>query len=425
MENEERYAVGSVSSGSGSLHFWLRHDGASRRAHTNCRPEGPGAVASSLHCGHLFVASASASGSSSHICAHALSRVSGGPSSRSAAPEPSLSAVAIAHKSGLLAGAGASGRCYLWSLASGDLLASWDAHFRKAARISFTDDEETLVTAGADASVLAFDVAELVDCTRRQGDIVKPRVSMRGHDLPIVALAVGFGGASARVVSASADRTAKLWHLSSGRCIGTVMLSAPATDVALSPDESRFYVGLESGAIVAAPPTRLSQVTPVADSSLVVFTAPGQSAQSQPSVTALATSPCGSEIVAGYGDGRVRILDAESGVELIQFAKHGDVPITWVGTFFPIPEAILRDAGGQSQVLNGGKESVSSEQYFGDSKHSHEPANLLFQGALRKAVDVGLEGTFLPCVVLAGADSPSAAWEAVDRTVALLPANRP
>lgn len=365
------------------------------------------------------MASASASGSSSHICAHALTRVSGGPSSRSAAPESSMVALAIARRSGVLAGAGSSGRCYLWSLVSGDLLAAWDAHFRATERICFTDDEETIVTAGADSTVLAFDVAELVDVTRPKGGLVSPRVSMRGHDLAIVALAVGFGGASARVVTASADRKAKIWHLSSGRCIGTILLSAPANDVVISPDESAVYIGLENGAIVEARPTQISQETPVADSSLSVISHPAESGQVPPAVTALATSPCGMEILAGYENGQVRIFDVESRVQLMLYSKHGDVPITWVGAFYPIPEAILRDSGGQNGVVSTATGVSEDDKDEDVGLPFPEPQNLLFEGALGKAVDPQLEKSFLPRVLLAGADKPSSAWEAIDRALFL------
>jgi WD40 repeat protein len=398
MEDDERYAIASVSGDSGALHVWMRRDGGSRRTQTGCRPTGPSCVSSVVHRGHLFSASRNPSSTSTTISAHALWRVVGAPVSRCAAPEPTLTALALSPDASILATGAASGRCYIWSLASGALLASWDAHFRAVTRLAFTDDGETILSAGADASVLAFDVADLVDADRPPGNAVRPRASLKGHALPVSALCVGFGGASARVVTAAADRTARMWHLASASCIGTVSLSAPASDVAFTPDESLAFIGLESGYIIVAPPTRLSPAASVADAALPSLVAPTLQGSRRPAaVTTVAVSPHGAEVIAGYADGNIRVFDVASRMLLMTYSKHGDVSVSWVGVLSPAPDAVSQDAGGGMGA--GGTAVVEG---------------LLYEGSLRKAADEEFKEHFEPKLLLTGADQPTPAWAAVD-----------
>jgi pre-rRNA-processing protein IPI3 len=425
MGDEERYAVASISAASGALHVWLRRDGTSRRSQSDCRPASSAAIAGELHRGHLFLASSSTSGTSCTICAHALQRVSGGPAGRSASPEPRLAAVALAPGTGLLAAGGVSGRCYLWSLASGDLLASWDAHFRSVLRIAFTDDEATIITAGTDASVLAFDVAELVDVMREKGDVVKPRLSLHGHDLPVTAVAVGFGGVSARVVTGSRDCSVKVWHLSSGRCVGSVAVGSAVVDVALAPDEGRAFVGLESGAVAVVEVARLRPGVVVAAETLRKLVVPVADGSVAAVVTAVSASPRGAEVVVGYGDGFVRVFDVETGMQLMVYSKHGDAPVTWVGVLSPIPDVVLQDVGGRGAAGSNGASSGAGDEdgaAAGPGAAAALPEGLLFEGALRKSVEPDLESLFLPRVVLAGAGNAggvSHVWSAVDRALEL------
>jgi pre-rRNA-processing protein IPI3 len=423
MEDEERYAVASVSGTSGALHVWLRSDGASRRNQSNCRPPSSAAVGAALHRGHLFLASASASGTSSTLCAHALHRASGGPVSRSAAPEPQLVAVAVAPGSGLVVAGGKSGRCYMWSLVSGDLLASWDAHFRSVLRVVFSDDEATVVTSGADASVLAFDVAELVDVTREMSSVVKPRLSLHGHDLPVTALAIGFGGASARLVTGSNDRNVKAWHLSSGQCIGAVAMGSAVVDIALASDESRAFVGLASGSVAIVETLRLAQGVVASADNLARLEVPAATGVVAPAVTCISVSPLSTEVVVGYANGFVRIFDVATSVQLMVYSKHGDAPVTWVGVLSPVPDAVLRDVGGGGLRGEDAGEDLHRDGGSAGNGHARSavPDTLLFEGALKKAVDPEVETKFLPRLVLGGTNSASDVWTAIDRAVELAP----
>ena len=55
----------------------------------------------------------------------------------------------------------ASGKLYLWQVASGRLLLAWDAHFKAATALSLCSDN-FLISAGEDAQILAWNVAQLL-----------------------------------------------------------------------------------------------------------------------------------------------------------------------------------------------------------------------------------------------------------------------
>lgn len=411
MESDDRYAVASASGDSGALHLWMRSDGNCRVSQSGCRVQNPACMSRALHRGHFYSAAATAStggdfggrseqranvsSGSITICAHTLGRSSGGPVARSAPPEPGIASLAIS-PDGLFLVAGAnSGRCYMWSLESGKMIASWDAHFRSVTHVAFTDDSEAVLTGSADASVQAFDIGELVDIENRRSGVVKARVTLHGHSLPVTALSVGFGGASARVLTAAVDRTAKLWHLSSATCIGTIVISSPVVDSVIAPDESAAFLGLESGIIVMVVPTTLSLATTVSDEHLPTFCASTSDGDAIAAVNALALSPLGHELVAGFADGKVRVFDVASRVVLMVYSRHGHSPITWVST-------LTFDA---------------VHSYAGDSDRSKTGAiihGLLYEGALAKTVETSGEGETHSNVIVNGTEPSNPTWSAID-----------
>jgi WD40 repeat protein len=395
MDEEERYGIASSGADAGGLHLWLRRDGGSRATQSGCRPRNVACMSSVPHRGHLFSASLNPSGSATLLCAHALWRGAGGPIARCSAPEPIISSVTVSPDGTLLAAGGESGRCYIWSLAAGALLGIWDAHFRAVTRLAFTDDSETILTAGADAAVFAYDVAQLVSVERERGAGVAPVAILQGHSLPITALSVGFGGSSARVVTASADRTARLWHLSSARDIGSVLLSAPAVDAVFAPDESAFFLGLATGAVVIVQPSQLSVADTVSDRSLPKMAPAAMQGKRPPAVTAMATSPLGLELIVGYADGQIRVYDVATYVLLMTYTKHGDVPVTWLGVVRNMSDYVGQESGGDHGRAQG----------------------LLFEGGLGRTVDMDLKENFCPKVMLVGDSSGSRTWEAIDNAL--------
>lgn len=415
---EERYAVLSVCGSLGTLHLWQSRDGAPRRAQTGCRIAGSAAVAASRDGTRVLAAVTTAAGAATTLATFSVARAAGGPVHRCGAPETALSALAFSSDGAFIAGGGVSGRCYVWCASTGVMLASWDAHFQRVNRVVFSDDDEVLLTAGDDCAVLAFDFADVVDATRQRGVVIEPRVSFKGHTLPVKALSVGFAGASARVLTAAADRSARLWHLASGTCIGSVMLPCAATEAVLALDESAAYVGLVNGDVVAIDTALVPTDTPLSYRSLPTFRvslAPGIAA---PSVTAMDLSPDGTELVVGYADGLVRIYDTQSRILLYSYAKHSTTAaINCVRVLYPVPAAMLDNMGAGTDVSTAAVQQVQRQSSVAAplSAAAQAAAALPMDVSYAKVVDPNLADTFTPLLPLAGTqDLCSAAWAVID-----------
>lgn len=235
-----------------------------------------------------------------------------------------MSCVTTSTSSNLLFAGAFSGRCYIWHIFTGRLIAVWDAHVGAVNAASFCDDDEAVLTAGEDAASRLFLIKDVI-CTSES----RPTSCLRlvGHTLPITCVAVGYGGASARVVTGSTDRSARIWHLASAKCVATIALSAPAVDVVLTSDEAAVFVALADGFIVFALLHALPLGSITASPSLKRIHPPSQDV----SAKCIALSPNDENLIVGYSDGIVRIYDAQSLQMVSVYAKHNTTaPITAV-----------------------------------------------------------------------------------------------
>eukprot|EP00937_MAST-01D_sp_MAST-1D-sp2_P006955 g6955.t1 len=155
----------------------------------------------------------------------------------------------------LAAGAAASGKVYLWCVATGELLRVFDAHYRAITALCFTDDGALLLSAGADAVAHAWSLGDLIDCDGDGGAAggaaaaPPPACSWCEHTLPITAMACGIGGASARVYTVSMDRSCRVWEVGARASLHAIELPCAATAVAVDSVESRVFVGGADGRI--------------------------------------------------------------------------------------------------------------------------------------------------------------------------------
>lgn len=121
-----------------------------------------------------------------------------------------LVSVATSHRGTLVAGGTASGRVYLWQVATGMLLKVFEAHFRRITRLAFSGDDLTLLTTSEDAGVHVWLIGQLLEHDVDQGRPA-PLFSWSDHTLPVTDIAVGMGTMStARVYTSSNDSTVKV-----------------------------------------------------------------------------------------------------------------------------------------------------------------------------------------------------------------------
>lgn len=409
MAAPERYAVASAVGGTGTVHVWEGTDGSPRRVASGATIAGPGALATVYDGARLLALARSASGGTT-IATYDTARASGGPAARCGAPETSLVCVTASHGHAFVAAGGGSGRIYLWAAGRGTLLAGVDAHLTAVTRLAFSPDDSQLLSAGEDGAVLAWDVAELVSLKRDRTRAARPCVTLRGHSLPVRSLAVGVGGASARVVSAAADRSLRVWHLGSQLAMGHVVLPCAPVEVCLTPDETHVFAGLEDGRVLVVHLPSLPSAAPTASTGMRAIPAPvGETATA---VSAMCLGPGGREVIVGYADGLVRTYDAASLVLLRTYGKHvGGNPVTALAVLFPIPST-LRD-GPVPAWKRGGQPVVDTAAVVGEWPAL--ASAMLPMPTFAKLEHPGGDAEFSASVVCCSTKDPIAeAWGTID-----------
>jgi pre-rRNA-processing protein IPI3 len=137
-----------------------------------------------------------------------------------------------------LAAGAQSGKVYLWSMATGDLLNCWHAHYKKVSALCFTTDDAFLLTGGDDSVVNAWLLdAELVHPSPMKLEPPRPWAEFSQHSLPISGLYCGVGGVAGRIVSSSLDRTCKVFDLPSKSLLHSFLFPCFLNAVVLDPAE--------------------------------------------------------------------------------------------------------------------------------------------------------------------------------------------
>ncbi len=136
--------------------------------------------------------------------------------------------VASSPDGAFFAGGSLAGAAYVWETATGKLLRTWPAHFKAVSAMAFTPDGSVLVTGGDDTVVSAWSLSTLLDPALASHPSPAPTHSWAEHSLPVTALTTGLcdGGGAGLIVSASADRTCKMWTLGGGHLLRTIELPA-------------------------------------------------------------------------------------------------------------------------------------------------------------------------------------------------------
>ncbi|KAK6160688.1 hypothetical protein DH2020_004069 [Rehmannia glutinosa] len=117
-----------------------------------------------------------------------------------------------------IAGGGVSGDIYFWEVATGKLLKKWHAHYRAV-------------------SCLEEEARHLFE------------YSFHEHSLRVTDVKTGYGGSNAIIVSASEDRTCKVWSLSRGKLLRNIVFPSIVDAISLDPGEHVFYACSRDGPV--------------------------------------------------------------------------------------------------------------------------------------------------------------------------------
>ncbi|KFV10717.1 WD repeat-containing protein 18, partial [Tauraco erythrolophus] len=187
----------------------------------------------------------------------------------------------------------------LLQVSNGNLLAILNRHYQDLTCLCFTDDSSHFLS-GAKDCVLQAEPSQIPD----------PRHVWSRHSLPITDLCCGFGGPLARAATASLDQTAKLWEVSSGELLLSVLFDVGIMAVTLDLSEYHMFCGGMDGSIfqvdLCAWPVQRDRTFQTERENGKVFR--GHRNQ----VTCLSVSTDGSLLLSGSHDETVRLWDIQS-----------------------------------------------------------------------------------------------------------------
>uniref|UniRef100_A0A4W6FUS5 WD repeat-containing protein 18 n=1 Tax=Lates calcarifer TaxID=8187 RepID=A0A4W6FUS5_LATCA len=148
---------------------------------------------------------------------------------------PGVVTCLTASPNGLFLAAGVAEAIYLWEVCTGKLLSVLSRHYQDVTCLKFTDDSSHFVSGGKDNLALVWSLCSVI-----QLDL---------SHTPEPHLHCGLMGAQARVATASLDQTVKVWELSSGELLLSVLFDMEIMSVTFDPCEYFLFCGGSDGNI--------------------------------------------------------------------------------------------------------------------------------------------------------------------------------
>ncbi|KAH6559882.1 hypothetical protein BASA61_003146 [Batrachochytrium salamandrivorans] len=268
------------------------------------------------------------------------------PISKSVLPEK-LSCLCISTSGRFCLAGGFSGRLYLWEIATGNLLRMFDAHYKPVKVVRFTADDACMISGGEDAMIHVWSLEEVLDESIDHQELPPKLRSLKGHTLPISDLICGLSlHTQTRCFTSSLDKTCKIWDLTSGSMLLTVLFPRPLTCLQINATETTLYAASVDGLVRAVNLYSTSEGglrgiiegdIRDADTNPCVFR--GHSG----SITCMSLSMDETLLVTGSEDGDCIVWDAATRQALRSFKAHKD-PVSSVQVVLKPPSVSNPDA---------------------------------------------------------------------------------
>ncbi|KAH6758948.1 hypothetical protein C2S51_019183 [Perilla frutescens var. frutescens] len=170
-----------------------------------------------------------------------------------------------------------------------------------------------------DVFVFGHCSCRIFDTARREEARNLFEYSFHEHSLRVTDVKTGYGGCNAIIVSASEDRTCKVWSLSRGKLLRNIVFPSIIDVISIDPGEHVLYAGGRDGKIYIA-----ALNAPVAHNNNYGPHIIGSLSEHRKSVTCLASSADGFLLVSGSEDGMIRVWDTRTR-NIIRVSRHSKV----------------------------------------------------------------------------------------------------
>ncbi|ESW11388.1 hypothetical protein PHAVU_008G025800 [Phaseolus vulgaris] len=305
------------SSVDGGIGCWDLHTGAEQLRYKSCLSPSHGLVS----VGSRFIASSQlreTSATSGSVLFWSWSKPQVEVKSFPAEP---IKPLASNHPGTFIVGGALSGDIYFWEVETGRLLKKWRAHFRAVTCMVFSEDDSLLISGSEDGTVRVWSLFMIFDDFRGQQANNLYEYSFSGHTLRVTDVVIGNGGCNAIIVSASEDRTCKVWSLSRGTLLRNIVFPSVIDSIALDPAEHVFYAGSRDGKIYIAALNAVSVATNNYGMHII-----GSFSNHSKAVTCLAYGMSENLLISGSEDGMVRVWNARTR-NIVRMFKHAKGPV--------------------------------------------------------------------------------------------------
>jgi len=245
-----------------------------------------------------------------------------------------LSSIITTNNNNYFIGGSETGKIYVWEVTTGKLIKIIDAHYKAINVMKITSDDIALITGSEDSIVKVWLLNDLIN-NQPTRNTISPYYTWTEHTLPITDLVCGLGLMNySRVVTVSLDRSCKIWDLSDGKCLATVIVPTNIRAVTMNPTETSIYVGGGDGLIYCIDlysKAKNNQYGSKVDLNInpegvIDFSINNKDSKifkgHTQAINSLSCSFDGSLLVSASDDEKVIIWDAESQQQLKSFAHY-------------------------------------------------------------------------------------------------------
>ncbi|KAJ8899403.1 hypothetical protein K2173_018377 [Erythroxylum novogranatense] len=163
-------------------------------------------------------------------------------------PEPVAPLAATVDGLFLFAG-GLSGHVHAFSIPSGNILRSFPAHSKPVSCIIIRSDWSLLISGGDDGTIAVAPMLQLLDASRVDSSSKLMLQRFVAHGGPVTAITSCTGLCHATIISSSTDNTCKVWSLSKGTILRTIIFPCTISGIVLDSIEKEFYAAGSNGVV--------------------------------------------------------------------------------------------------------------------------------------------------------------------------------